>query len=271
MSAAPASELKLRVISALVLVALAVASTLLGGIVFQAFWALTAFICFYEWISVSIPGSRPIQYIIAAISILAMSTQPVILSLGWMAIVAGCLLVSAWSSPSPGRFWAPLGLVYAGALAFSITALRASPSYGIIVVFWLFAIVWGSDIAAYFAGRAIGGPKLMPSISPKKTWSGFIGGVTGGMLVSLLVLWFSGIQLHWQHIALASILGVASAAGDLLESAFKRHFNVKDSGQSIPGHGGVLDRVDGFVIAAIFAVLIGLARQSNPAAGLLSW
>jgi phosphatidate cytidylyltransferase len=276
MSLKPQSELYSRIISASVLASLALASIWYGGIFFQAFWGLTAFLCFLEWINISAPGVRPIQYIIASFMIVVFSTSPVSFSMQFFTskLLLGAALsltFACFFSPSGKRIWIGAGLVYATAFVFSLVLLRASPSYGLVALCWLCGIVWLADVAAFFTGRTIGGPKLMPKISPKKTWSGFIGGVLGGVLASYIVLNLAGVPLKWQHLALAVVLSVAVAAGDLFESAFKRHFGVKDSGSLIPGHGGVLDRADGLIAAAIIAVVIGLSRNSDPALGLLQW
>lgn len=265
------SELHLRVLSAIILVAIALSVTLYGGSGFRILWFIAAFVCFYEWISISLGGFRPIQYVLAAIALAILSSQPIIwtngLLLGLVMLTATC----AFFAPETRRFWAIAGLIYASSLLFCVVALRNSPEFGTKVMFWLFAIVWASDIAAYFTGRALGGPKLMPRISPKKTWSGFVGGTFGGTLVGSLALILQGEFIQWQHILLAAFLSMASALGDLLESAFKRHFGVKDSGHLIPGHGGVLDRLDGFVVAILCATLVGFSRDLDPARGLLQW
>ncbi len=271
MTVAPRSELRLRVISALVLVVVAIVAIWQGGLLFQAFWGLAAIVCFFEWISVSITGVRPLQYVVAAFTVLILSTQPVQFNPTLIASLALSLAFAAFFSPSNRRIWAPLGLIYAGAFVFSMTALRASPALGFIAVFWLCVIVWISDVCAFFVGRRVGGPKLLPTISPKKTWSGFLGGIAGGVMASLVVLLIAGLTLKWQHLVLAALLSVAAAAGDLLESGFKRYFGVKDSGASIPGHGGVLDRIDGLMAAVVIAALIGLGRNADMASGLLRW
>ncbi len=120
-------------------------------------------------------------------------------------------------------------------------------------------IIWASDIGAYVVGRLVGGPKLAPAISPGKTWSGAVGGMGAAALVGLGVAALVGARFPLLHCILVSIIiGIASQLGDLLESGFKRHFGVKDSGRSIPGHGGLLDRLDGMLTAAPIAVLITL-------------
>jgi phosphatidate cytidylyltransferase len=151
--------------------------------------------------------------------------------------------------------------------------LRHDQSYGMAALLILFAIVWTTDIAGYFAGRAIGGPKLAPALSPKKTWSGAIAGLIGAAIViAVSALYITGAQTV-PLVVLAVVLSIASQAGDLAESALKRRFNVKDASQIIPGHGGVMDRLDGFWAAVVCAAIIGLARGgfSEPARGLLVW
>lgn len=220
-------ELGLRVVSAIVLAALALSSAWWGGTLFLLVWAGLAALVLFEWLKIT--GRRP----------------------GWM---LG-------------------GLAYAGMLLLAMWLLRRDGTYGFAAILFLFAVVWATDVMAYFAGRAIGGPKLAPRISPKKTWSGMLGGVAGGLMAGLALLALFGVTIRAAHFGLAIVLSLASVAGDLFESAFKRHFDVKDSGHLIPGHGGFMDRLDGFLIAAGVAALIGLARggPSGAATGLLVW
>jgi phosphatidate cytidylyltransferase len=131
---------------------------------------------------------------------------------------------------------------------------------GLAVILWLFAVVWGTDTCAYFTGRALGGPKLWPRVSPKKTWSGAIGGLIGGAVLGLIVLWLAGIAVKWPHLLLSLAFSVATQGGDLFESSLKRRYDVKDAGSIIPGHGGVMDRLDGFIFAAVLAAICGVAR-----------
>ncbi len=137
----------------------------------------------------------------------------------------------------------------------------------------LFAIVWSNDIFGYFGGRSIGGPKLMPVVSPKKTWSGAISGTLGAMIVAVLVAKLFGTFSTLAIAGVALLLSVCAQSGDLFESFVKRKFGVKDSSQLIPGHGGVMDRLDGFWTAALVGCIIGLARGGfeAPARGLLIW
>ena len=152
--------------------------------------------------------------------------------------------------------------------------LRRDPTLGLTALLFLFAIVWITDIFAYLVGRTVGGPLLWPRVSPNKTWSGAVGGLAGGVAAGtagrLCERWnrpAGGVALwHWCFRSLRK-------AGDLFESAVKRRFGAKDASQLIPGHGGVMDRLDGFLVAALAALLIGILRQGTaaPARGLLVW
>jgi phosphatidate cytidylyltransferase len=151
--------------------------------------------------------------------------------------------------------------------------LRRDAALGFAAILFLFVIVWLTDITAYFVGRAVGGPKLLPRVSPNKTWSGAIGGTAAGVAGGVAVASQFGIAKLGVAALVALVLSVVSQAGDLAESAIKRQFNAKDASQLIPGHGGLMDRLDGFVAAAVAGALIGLARGGfdAPARGLMVW
>jgi phosphatidate cytidylyltransferase len=191
-----------------------------------------------------------------------------------LGVIASLVLGAAavgWLAGRSERIWAAAGVLYSGALVVSVGLLRASPSFGLPAILWLFAIVWGTDIAAYFAGRLIGGPRLWPSVSPGKTWAGaIVGALAGAMLGLALMGWTNRVAaLFWLGLATA----IVSELGDLAESALKRRFGVKDSSGLIPGHGGLMDRLDSFVAASVFAALVGGANSRGPfiAAGLFQW
>src|SRR5262249_46317865 len=129
-----------------------------------------------------------------------------------------------------------------------------------LAIIFLFAVVWGTDIIAYFVGRAVGGPKLAPQISPKKTWSGALGGVAAAIAAAVAVVLAGGLPNMAVVALLAVGLSIIAQAGDLFESVLKRRFGAKDSSQLIPGHGGLMDRLDGFLTAVVAATLIGLAH-----------
>jgi phosphatidate cytidylyltransferase len=148
-----------------------------------------------------------------------------------------------------GAFRAGLGVVYLGLPALALLDLRNVPASGPALLLWLFLVVWTTDIAAYLVGRAIGGPKLAPRISPGKTWAGLAGGVTGAALVGAVTAGTLG-GIPWLGALLGGFLALVAQAGDLFESHLKREAGVKDSGTLIPGHGGALDRLDGLLFVA---------------------
>jgi phosphatidate cytidylyltransferase len=177
--------------------------------------------------------------------------------------VAGIVLLA---ESRRDRLWAVSGFGYAALVALVPIVMRDRPDLGVLAVVWMFGVVWTTDIAAYFTGRALGGPKLAARISPKKTWSGFIGGLVGATLVGTLVVHLGRrfgaeppIGLLWVAVA-SAVASVASQIGDLAESGLKRRFGAKDSGHLIPGHGGVMDRLDGF---AAVALLCGVALAGS--------
>jgi phosphatidate cytidylyltransferase len=182
----------------------------------------------------------------------------------WISIVGKAAAVR-WT-------WLAAGVLYAGALLAAPLVLRADPALGFWAIIFLFAIVWASDIGAYFAGRALGGAKLWPAVSPKKTWSGAVGGTVTAILAGLVVARLVGLPLAGV-VVVALVLSIVSQLGDLLESAVKRRFGAKDASALIPGHGGLMDRLDGFLTAALAAAMVGLIRGglSAPAQGLLVW
>jgi phosphatidate cytidylyltransferase len=264
-----------RVASAVVLAVLAVATLVVGGHMFVLFWLIAAFAINWEWQGLIGGERRLARVVIGAVGLSAAAgfthggeTIPGLLVL---ALLAGVVAILAGPSR---RLWAFVGLIYAGALVVSVCALRDSPDVGLLAVAWLFALVWGADVFAYFGGRMIGGPKLWPRVSAGKTWSGTITGVLSGALLGLAVVHFGGAGPTKSLPIFLASLGAAALAqvGDLCESMVKRRFGVKDSSQLIPGHGGVMDRLDGFIFASLFAALLGAFRGlSSTAAGVFSW
>lgn len=163
--------------------------------------------------------------------------------------------------------WRGGGVLYIAAPCLSLVWLRGDPVAGRETVLWVFILVWAADIGAYAFGRMIGGPRLAPAISPKKTWAGFIGGVSCAGVTGAVAAGMLGKESLVPLAVVSLVLGAVSQGGDLLESWVKRRFKVKDTGNIIPGHGGVLDRVDGLLAAAVATVLIGSAGKGS----ILSW
>ena len=187
-------------------------------------------------------------------------------------VMASGLVFLEWARISSYRpDWLIAGAVYAGAFLAAMILLRDGP-LGREAILWIFALVWATDSTAYFGGRAIGGPKLWPKVSPGKTWSGAIVGAVAGVAAGLVVLAAFGVPLRPMHAVLGFIIVIAAQLGDLLESAIKRRFHVKDTSQLIPGHGGVMDRCDSLAAAAVVALGLGAIRfVYMPAQGLLAW
>ena len=189
----------------------------------------------------------------------------------WAAAAAAVLW--EWTKLVTGLIWTIAGIGYAGIMLLAPLLLRTDNTYGFLALVLLFAIVWTTDILGYFAGRAIGGPKLLPAISPKKTWSGAIAGTLGAMIVAVLVANYFGAFNTTAIAIIALLLSIMAQLGDLLESWVKRQFGAKDASHLIPGHGGVMDRLDGFWAAALVGCMIGLLHGGfdGAARGLLVW
>ena len=266
------SDLKPRVAAAVAMGSFALATAWVGGFIFMAFWWLASIVVLWEWQRL-VGGARLAERVavgglavaLGALFALQNSIQGAIAALVFGTVVVG------WLAGRREGIWAAAGVLYAGALAASVGLLRISPSFGMAAILWLFAVVWGADIAAYFAGRLIGGPKLWPSVSPGKTWAGaIVGAFAGAVLGLMLAAWTNRLAaLFWLGLATAII----SELGDLFESALKRHFGVKDSSGLIPGHGGLMDRLDAFTAASFFAAVVAILHPKGEyaASGLFQW
>jgi phosphatidate cytidylyltransferase len=271
------ADLGLRAASALVLVAASVAALWFGGAAFGLFWLVAALAVHWEWgglIGGALPWSRRIVGAIGLIAALGLQAlRQYELALLAMALAAA---FNAWAAGAGYRLWAAGGMAYAGGLLLSVSALRQPAFFGFYAIAWLFAVVWGTDVCAYFGGRLIGGKKLAPAISPGKTWSGFLVGIACGAALGCGVAALCPQASALPVLPLGLAAGAVAQGGDLFESWMKRRAGVKDSSRLIPGHGGVMDRLDGFIAAAIFAALFGLFRAvftdiPSAAAGLFYW
>ncbi|MGD9866765.1 MAG: phosphatidate cytidylyltransferase [Hyphomicrobiales bacterium] len=268
------TEFTLRLVSALVMAAGATLLTLAGPWPFALLVAAVAVVLCWEWDSIVRPGSPrlPLAAHMATALGAALLTAAGQVAAALALLAAGAVTLWVLASTGGHRMWSAAGVLYFGLPVVALVALRDSATLPVMAILFLFAVVWTADTAAYFTGKAIGGPKLAPAISPGKTWSGFF----GGLLVPACVGFIFGRAMGGTSPAVLGIvagaLAMISQAGDLVESYVKRRFHQKDASHLIPGHGGFLDRVDGLMFAAVAAWLIGLLRDpASPAQGLLIW
>ncbi|MBO0710342.1 MAG: CDP-archaeol synthase [Acetobacteraceae bacterium] len=273
------ADLRLRLVSALVLAPVAIAVVWLGGTVWIALIAVLAIGVACEWAQLcgSHPASLPGLALLASMLAIAVAAARPTAWPALLVLVAGCALtwVIAMLWPGePGKRPVSLaaGVIYIGLSAIALIWLRRDDDAGLANVLFVLLIVWSSDVGAYAAGRLFGGPRLAPRISPAKTWAG----AAGGLLAAVVVGYVAAVSFaptaavvgpSWRIALVAALLSVMSQLGDLLESFLKRRFGVKDSGRLIPGHGGLLDRLDGFLAAAPTAAL--LAAALGP--GVMLW
>ncbi len=262
-----------RIASGVVMAAVAFGLLYAGPMPFTALVLIAAVVMSWEWGTVvrgdaSIDAILVVHVVVVAAAVILAGCGYA--ALGLIALIAGTLVVGALRFGETARLSA-VGVLYTGMPAIALIELRTgNEPYGFLAVLFVLLCVIATDTLAYFTGRAIGGPKLWPSVSPNKTWAGFIGGVSAAAAVGLLFAGRLAGASPARLAVLALVLGVVSQGGDLAESALKRGFGVKDASSLLPGHGGLMDRMDGVVAAAIVAVLIGLAFNiHNPARALL--
>ncbi|MGG7519214.1 phosphatidate cytidylyltransferase [Allorhizobium undicola] len=270
-------ELSLRIRSGIVMIAVALVCTWYGGLLFRLLAAVIGLGVFWEWARMTRLGERTIRGLaVGWAAVAAVAANVVFGDPGFsLPLLAGFLVTLVlMAALRRWPWWLPGGVLYAGFGIVALAGIRDDDALGFVAMLFLFVTVWATDILAYFVGRTLKGPKLAPRISPGKTWSGAIGGtlagVAGGSLVVLSYFSLGG----WRIPLIALVLSVASQVGDLFESFIKRRFGVKDSSHLIPGHGGVMDRVDGLVSAsfAAFAIAMALAaiqRGATDSVGFL--
>ncbi|GLS43135.1 phosphatidate cytidylyltransferase [Methylobacterium brachythecii] len=253
-----------RIASAVVLGTVVLGALVLGGWPFALIWIAAGVVGASEWFTITRTSPVLALTLVNAAAIAATCAAILLDAPAWAVLGIAVLAAGALAGLARGGAAARLNAVigYAGGAIVALVPalLREDPGIGIVGPAWMFAVVWSTDIIAYFTGRTIGGPKLMPRVSPKKTWSGALGGLAAGTLAGVAVVLVargSGVAaLPLWLVALASAAAsVISQAGDLFESSLKRRYGVKDSGRSIPGHGGVMDRLDGFFAVSL---LVGL-------------
>lgn len=240
---------------------LAVGLLYAGGWFFAGLLGLMAVLMAVEWQALT-TGDRSgiVTWLLAAslVTTVVLAQAGVIaVALAMLALATVAMAVAA-AAVRRGPWWRCLGVIWLGLPCVALAWLRGPDGIGFVGTLWLASVVWACDTGAYVAGTTIGGPKLAPRISPKKTWAGLAGGMATAAVVSWVFAGFGYTGAVWGLAGLGALLAVVSQLGDLAESAVKRHFGVKDSGTLIPGHGGILDRVDGLLFAAPAAAMLVL-------------
>jgi phosphatidate cytidylyltransferase len=270
----PDSSFKTRVKSALILAPLVLAVIYVGGVPFALMMAAAAGIAAHEWAGMVLPEKKHLSALSSVFTALSAASAAMFYSPlpALCFLLALCFLIFAVNFAQGGASLKTLipGIVYIGfSMAVMIWLRGGNSAQGLYYFSTLVAIIWASDICAYFTGKAIGGPKLAPRISPKKTWAGFIGSSVGAAIVSAgmtcpVLTRAMDVDplggMHWQgYAAMGFVLAMFGQAGDLGVSIFKRKFNVKDTGTLIPGHGGILDRIDALLLVAlVFGALVAV-------------
>ena len=265
-------NLLMRVIAALVLAPLAIAIAYIGGWLWTALVTSAAIGLYVEWLTI-VGAARQMRVVasgVVALAIAGMCLAAGRIDASCVALVLGLAAVALLSPER--RHWNAAGFGYAAAAEIASVLVRLDQTYGFVALILILLVVWATDIGGYFAGRGIGGPKLWPRVSPKKTWAGAIGGFAASLVVALGFAAF-GLGKTGPILLLGAVLSIASQFGDLFESAVKRRFGVKDSSHIIPGHGGLLDRLDGFVAAVVMAAILGFLRGGvdGVGRGLMVW
>jgi phosphatidate cytidylyltransferase len=250
--AKPKSDLATRTVIGALLAIVAIGMLWLGGVVLWALLTVVSCIALIEWAGL-VRAHRARLGIGLLVMLVGMSYA---LPIVWgpdRATLALLLIAAMAMAMFPKAALTAVGVGYIGTAAIALLFLREQP-LGFALTLWTLASVWATDIGAYFAGRAIGGPKLAPTISPNKTWAGLIGGMIAAGIVGALIVKLG--HLPTRALYLAPLLALVAQLGDLLESGMKRHVGVKDSGKILPGHGGLLDRIDGMLPVAILVAAL---------------
>jgi phosphatidate cytidylyltransferase len=261
-----------RVAAALVLAPIAIAVAYAGSWWWIVPVTLLTIGLFVEWLTVvgSAREKRVIAAGVVALTVAGLCLGFARVELALVALGLGAAATALLSSRQRG--WTSGGFLYAGAAQMASVVVRLDSATGFVALVFVMLIVWVTDIGGYFAGRGIGGAKLWPRVSPNKTWAGAIGGFGASLVIAL---GFAALDVGqaWPLLMLAAVLSVVAQLGDLFESAVKRRFGVKDSSHIIPGHGGLMDRLDGFVAAIVLASIFGLLRGGvdGVGRGLMVW
>jgi phosphatidate cytidylyltransferase len=260
-------DLATRTIVGVMLAALAFTCVLFGGWPFRLLVVVAGALILLEWYKMTHVAPRALRVVGVALflGICVASVWNSDFMQGSVmvtAVLSAAVMLLSYVFKQRGLYWGGLGFAYAMLPCVALLYLRDVPVLGSKIILWVLALVVATDTGAYFAGRIIGGPKLLPSVSPKKTWAGLLGGITCAALVGLFFAYYTKIYNPVLIAGLSALLAVVSQGGDLTESALKRAFNVKDSGHILPGHGGVMDRLDGLAFVAPMVALMWWISQA---------
>lgn len=260
------SDFLVRIVSGVTLAIVALLGAVVGGWGTAFVLGIVLAIVHLEWANVTEQKPMPTVVFTGGLVVaLAMIT------LGFPGAGLIILLLALLGTSATLYFWRPLGVLYVSLLGMGLLVLRLSDG-GLPAVLLLFAVVWATDTGAFFSGRLVGGAKLWPAVSPNKTWAGAIGGLVAGVVAGVVVASLLSVHLSVPLVIIIFLLSIASQTGDLFELAVKRWFGAKDSGTILPGHGGLMDRVDSLTFAAGLGAVIGyLHGGANVALGLLQW
>ena len=274
-----AQALRKRFISAAILLPVAAAAVWLGSHYWDGLVGVFALAMAWEWSRMcaadrasrrgAVFGIAPaglFSMLAVAAAVVAAAAGSYQIALLLVVAGAGLLTLVGIQSPDGRSHWHGVGTLYIGLPTIAVIWLRHQPGAGLATVVWVLALAIATDTGAYAAGRTIGGPKLAPRISPNKTWAGLLGGIAAAALVGWAAALWLGAASAFPLVLASALLAIVEQVGDLVESGFKRYFGVKDSSHLIPGHGGVLDRVDG-----LLAVALAVALAQSMGGGLLAW
>lgn len=267
------SDLGPRFASAIVLIILTATALYLGGYIFAAVVGAVFAGAYREWENmITRAPLTPAGMVLIGLVGLSGLAFPLAGPLGSIAVI-GVACVVALVMRGEWLIWRLIGLCIYGAIITAALAMRGDSMAGVWAGVYLGTVVWMTDSAAFFTGRQIGGEKLAPEISPSKTWSGALGGLALGSGAGLLVWLFITPSPWWIGLLLSAAISILGQLGDLGESAIKRHFRIKDSGDIIPGHGGLMDRLDSLTFGILLVLLVGAlhAGFGAVAEGLLYW
>jgi phosphatidate cytidylyltransferase len=266
-------ELSKRIVSGLAIAIVALAMTYWSPALFTVLVLFIAAAMTWEWGRMvrrtAMPDTAMIVHILALFLAAALSASDSA-GLAIAPAMIGAIAVSALTFGSGSGQLSGIGVLYTSLPVIALAWLRGDEPLGFLATLYVLLSVVVTDIGAYASGRTLGGPKLWPAVSPNKTWSGLVGGVLAAAVAGALFAWLSGSGSAAWLAALGLVLGIVAQGGDLAESALKRHFGLKDSSDLIPGHGGVMDRMDGIVTASVLAAIVALAIDAYaPARALL--